>query len=133
MQCFVGGRCTGKTWSLINLSHETGFPIVARSKSIAHSIEQQAQKMGKPIPRPVCCQSIRHAAGSMFGEKVLVDEAGGVLADVLGVHVVAASIEGEALRAANPAIPDLGSMGFAELLRAWRAERKKGKRHGQGR
>lgn len=48
--------------------------------------------------------------------------ASGVLEDVLGAKVVAASIDGEAL---NPAIPDLEAMGFLDLLRAWRRARKR--------
>ena len=53
---------------------------------------------------------------------MIVDEAGGVLEDVLGAKVVAASIDGVAL---NPAIPDLEAMGFLDLFRAWRRARKR--------
>lgn len=42
MQLFVGARRTGKTWQLICLSHETGFPILARNQHAAKEIERQA-------------------------------------------------------------------------------------------
>lgn len=129
MQCFVGGRRTGKTWQLICLSHDTGYPIVARSKQMAHAIEHQAMSMGKSIPRVVVNQTAGFTPNLTHNQPVLVDEAQGVLSDVLGAQVVAASIDGEALKLANPALGGLEEMGLIELLRTWRKE-KKGKRNG---
>lgn len=119
MQCFVSGRSTGKTTRLIMLSHDTGIPIYTRTAQMAAFVEHQARTLGVTIPKPIC------RTPKLIGlrpSKVIVDEAGGVLEDVLGAKVVAASIDGEAL---NPAIPDLEAMGFLDLLRAWRRARKR--------
>lgn len=119
MQCFVSGRRTGKTTRLIMLSHDTGIPIYTRTAQMAAFVEHQARTLGVTIPKPIC------RTPKLIGlrsSKVIVDEAGGVLEDVLGAKVVAASIDGEAL---NPAIPDLEAMGFLDLLRAWRRARKR--------
>lgn len=119
MQCFVSGRRTGKTTRLIMLSHDTGIPIYTRTAQMAAFVEHQARTLGVTIPKPICkpqkllCQR---------PSQVIVDEAGGVLEDVLGAKVVAASIDGVAL---NPAIPDLEAMGFRDLFRAWRRARKR--------
>lgn len=126
MQCYVGGRRTGKTTSLIRLSHDTGFPIVCRTQEMAWAIEWQALRMGTEIPVPICYKNQAVAVGALRERRVLVDEAQGVLSEMLGRDVVAASIDGEALRLANPAI---GSMKFLDLLRLWRSERKE--RNGQ--
>lgn len=104
MQCFVGGRRTGKTHQLICLSHDTGFPIVTRSAQMVEAIERQAMMIGKSIPKPISYKDHKRMIGSLRHRQVLIDEAGGILEDILGVHVVAAAINGEALQAANPAI-----------------------------
>ncbi len=129
MQCYVGGRRSGKTRYLINLSHETGIPIVTRSEVMAKYIERQAMEIGKPVPRPICYKSREMLIGAPMCKNVLVDEAGTILEEILGVNVVAASIDGEALRLANPALGSFESMGLVELLRTWR-KAKKGKRNG---
>lgn len=119
MQCFVSGRRTGKTTLLIMLSHDAGIPIYTRTAQMAAFVEHQARTLGVTIPKPIC------RTPKLIGSrpsKVIVDEAGGVLEDVLGAKVVAVSINGEAL---NPAIPDLEAMGFLDLLRAWRRARKR--------
>ena len=119
MECFVSGRHTGKTWHLINLSHDTGLTIVARNEMAARAIEHQAREMGKPIPKPISYVSL--AARPIPNRRVLVDEAQGVLDDALRAHVVAASIDGDVLTSANHAI---GRMGLLELMRTWRKARK---------
>lgn len=129
MQCYVGGRRSGKTHHLINLSHDTGIPIVTRSAQMAKAIEHQALKMGKPIPKPLSYGCREMLVGAPIRRNILVDEAGGILDDILGVHVVAAAIDGEAFQLANPALGNLAEMGLFELLRTWRKE-KKGKRNG---
>ncbi len=129
MQCYVGGRRSGKTQHLINLSHDTGIPIVTRSAQMAKAIEHQAMKMGKPIPEPICYTSREMLVGAPLLRNVLVDEAGGILSDILGVRVAAVAIDGEALRLANPALGNLEEMGLLECLRTWR-KAKKGKRNG---
>ena len=123
MQCFVGGRRSGKTWQMICLSHDTGFPIIARTKAMANYIEDQAHRMGKAIPKPITVTNYSLMIGALRGEKVIVDEAQGILEDILKVSIVAASINGEALMLPlqDPAI---GSLGFFELLRTWREERR---------
>lgn len=119
MQCFVSGRRTGKTTLLIMLSHDTGIPIYTRTAQMAAFVEHQARTLGVTIPKPICKPQ------KLLGKRprqVIVDEAGGVLEDVLGAKVVAASIDGVAM---NPAMPDLGAMGFLDLFRAWRRARKR--------
>lgn len=127
MQCFVSGRRTGKTTQLIKLSHDTGIPILARNAHMAHHIEWQACRLGIGIPKPICSpvSYLRLIPTGTKPESVLVDEAGGVLEDLLGVKVSAVAINGDALRIANPAIPDLETIGFLDLFRAWRKERKR--------
>lgn len=131
MQCYVGGRRSGKTRHLINLSHETGITIVTRTNEMAKQIEYDAMRIGKPIPRPICIANRARLIGTLNGRNVLVDEAGGILEDILGVHIVAASIDGEALKLANPALANLESMGLFELLRTWRKERKANRKEEQ--
>lgn len=119
MQCFVSGRRTGKTTRLILLSHDTGIPIYTRTAQMAAFVEHQARTLGVTIPKPICKPQ------KLLGKRpsqVIVDEAGGVLEDVLGAKAVAASIDGVAL---NPAMPDLEAMGFLDLFRAWRRARKR--------
>lgn len=86
-------------------------------------------EIGKPVPRPICYKSREMLIGALMCKNVLVDEAGTILEEILGVNVVAASIDGEALRLANPALGSFESMGLVELLRTWR-KAKKGKRNG---
>ena len=79
--------------------------------------------MGKAIPKPITVTNYSLMIGALRGEKVIVDEAQGILEDILKVSIVAASINGEALMLPlqDPAI---GSLGFFELLRTWREERR---------
>lgn len=119
MQVFIGGRRTGKTTRLIMLSHDTGIPIYTRTEQMAAFVEHQARRMGVTIPKPICRTP---KLTGLRPSQVIVDEAGGVLEDVLGAKVVAASIDGVAL---NPAMPDLKAMGFLDLFRAWRRARKR--------
>lgn len=119
MQCFVSGRSTGKTTRLIMLSHDTGIPIYTRTAQMAAFVEHQARTLGVTIPKPICKP---HKLLGKRPSQVIVDEVGGVLEDMLGAKVVAASIDGVAL---NPAIPDLEAMGFLDLFRAWRRARKR--------
>lgn len=127
MQCFVSGRATGKTTRLIMLSHDTGIPILTRNAHMAASIELQARRMGIGIPKPLCNQVAGWCVTpkGTKPESVLVDEAGGVLEDALGTRVAAVAINGDALRIANPAIPDLEAMGFLDLFRDCRRARKR--------
>lgn len=86
-----------------------------------------ARCMGIGIPKPLCNQVAGWCVTpkGTKPESVLVDEAGGVLEDALGTQVAAVAINGDALRIANPAMPDLEAMGFLDLFRAWRRARKR--------
>lgn len=127
MQCFVSGRGTGKTTQLIKLSHDTGIPIMTRNKGMANHVEYAAMLMGVSIPRVLVNQtaSFVPTPTGKHATQVIVDEAGGVLKDLLGVKVSAVAINGDALRIANPAIPDLEEMGLIDLVRTWRKARKR--------
>lgn len=121
MQCFVGGRRSGKTSYLINLSHDTGYPIVTRSKAMADYIESMAMRMGKVIPQPLTYGSREMLLGSPLRRSVLVDEADGVLSDMMGVQIVACALNGNAVCSAETHI---ASMGLFDLLKVWRKARK---------
>ena len=79
--------------------------------------------MGKAIPKPIPVTNYSLMIGALRGEKVIVDESQGILEDILKVSIVAASIDGEALMLP---LQDsaIGSLGFFELLRTWREERR---------
>ena len=49
MKKAVGGRQTGKTTKLINLSAETKSPIIARNAEVCRMINKQAEEMGVSI------------------------------------------------------------------------------------
>lgn len=123
MQCYVGGRCSGKTTRLIELSHDTGIPILVHTLSRGRQIELQAHDMGKPIPSPQCLGSMAVTAGALRGERVLIDELGALVEHAFDVRIVAASIDGEALTCANPALAD---MGLIEAARRWWGARRRG-------
>lgn len=116
MRCYVGGRRTGKTTRIIELSHDTGIPILVHSAQIGRLLEHQARVMGKDIPKPVCAHELSMSSGARRDRRVLVDEMGLLVESVFKVQIVAASIDGEALACANPALAD---MGLIETFRRW--------------
>ena len=71
MLAIIGGRQTGKTTCLIEMSNETGYPILTATRGMAESIELMARRMHKEIP-PV----ITPSSYVMKGERVIVDEVG---------------------------------------------------------
>lgn len=47
MLAIIGGRQTGKTTCLIEMSNETGYPILTATRGMAESIELMARRMHK--------------------------------------------------------------------------------------
>ncbi len=94
-QMILGGRRTGKTTQLINLSAENGRYILVRNMQEASQIAKLANELGVNIPYPITVQEI--VVGKLEGSSVLrdglyVDNALDVLEQILGTEIVTASI-----------------------------------------
>lgn len=127
MLAIIGGRQTGKTTCLIEMSNETGYPILTATRGIAESIELMARRMHKEIPPVITPYSY-----VMKGERVIVDEVGLLIECITGAEVVAASIDGVALVKAQPPSTDLAKLGMWEAFKLWRSERKRARSGGDG-
>ena len=92
MEVIFGGRQSGKTTRLIQISHETNPPIVTYDHSAASRIETMAEIMGIDIPNPMSVNDfILYSCGKMY-RKILVDEMVPTLSRALKTEVQAASI-----------------------------------------
>ena len=121
MLAIIGGRQTGKTTCLIEMSNETGYPILTATRGMAESIELMARRMHKEIP-PVITPS----------SYVIVDEVGLLIECITGAEVGAASIDGVALVKAQPPSTDLAKLGMWEAFKLWRSELKRARSGGDG-
>lgn len=72
MQFIVGPRCSGKTTSLIQMSADTGVPIIAPTMMMANYIKQMAKKYGLDIPEPTSINKVVNQGGRPG--KYLIDE-----------------------------------------------------------
>ena len=132
MLAIIGGRQTGKTTCLIEMSNETGYPILTATRVMADNIELMARKMNVQIP-PVLSLSGMPLTGSLVrGERVIVDEVGLLIECITGAEVVAASIDGVALVKAQPPSTDLAKLGIWGAFKLWRSERKRARSGGDG-
>lgn len=131
MLALIGGRQTGKTTCLIEMSKETGYPILTATHFMAKNIELMARRMGVQIPPVLSISSMPLHGSLMRGERVLVDDLGLVAERLLGAEVVSASIEGVALVKAQPPSADLAKMGILEAFKLWRSERKRARSGGE--
>ena len=132
MLAIIGGRQTGKTTCLIEMSNETGYPILTATRVMADNIELMARKMNVQIP-PVLSLSGMPLTGSLVrAERVIVDEVGLLIECITGAEVVAASIDGVALVKAQPPSTDLSKLGIWEAFKLWRSERKRAQYGGEG-
>lgn len=124
MLAIIGGRQTGKTTCLIEMSNETGYPILTATQRMAQSIELMARRMNVHIPPVLSITEMPRKGTIMRGERVLVDDLGIVAEHIIGAEVVAASIDGVALVKAQPSSTDLSKLGIWEAFKLWRSERK---------
>lgn len=132
MLAIIGGRQTGKTTCLIEMSNEIGYPILTATRVMADNIELMARKMNVQIP-PVLSLSGMPLTGSLVrAERVIVDEVGLLIECITGAEVVAASIDGVALVKAQPPSTDLSKLGIWEAFKLWRSERKRAQYGGEG-
>lgn len=115
MNCIVGRRGNGKTAELIKLSAKTGYTILAVNRMSARNIAMQACKMNAEIPKPMSLMDVQDRHETRLLKGVLVDEAGTVLSNLIGTHVVCATFNGEAYN------PSLKGLGLIQKLRAFKA------------
>jgi hypothetical protein len=130
MLAIIGGRRTGKTTRLIEMSSATGYPIMTATRHMADSIELQALKMNKEIPKVITPFEYKNARN--WNDSVLVDEAGMLIERITGSKVVAASIDGEVVIAGQASSIDLSKLGIWEAFKLWRSERKRARSGGDG-
>lgn len=93
----AGRRHSGKTTKLINISHETGYPIVTLDKRRAVNVRGIARNMGVRIPMPVTLEEYRrdHHYPS---EPVLVDDVESILSFELDLgNIYAMVVNGDEL------------------------------------
>lgn len=100
MDIYVGGRCSGKTATLIKKSAETGAYILVANKCQACAVYKQAKEMGYNIPFPVTISEITAGrkyidVSYMKKRGVLIDE----LQSVLNVTFCGIPIHGATLNA----------------------------------
>ena len=75
MRVIVGGRRTGKTMAMIQLSHFTGMPILTPSCITADYITRSAREMGLKIPKPIPFADAMKQRHRMDGQhRVLIDD-----------------------------------------------------------
>ena len=72
MQFIVGPRCSGKTTSMIQMSADTGVPIIAPTMAMANYIKQMAKEYGLDIPEPTSINKVVNQGGRPG--KYLIDE-----------------------------------------------------------
>lgn len=121
----IGRRKTGKTKTLIDVSHATGYPIITADGHMAKAIEQQAGQMGIWIPRPVSAYQYMHDCSCAHNSHVLIDEVGMVASSIIGADVAAASIDGAAIIKATSPAEELSNLSLWQAFKLWRSERKR--------
>ena len=101
MKIIQGGRCSGKTYTLVQLSHLSGYPIMTRSKRNKKYIQTMADQLGLTIPEPIVFRSKQDTRGKLLPtDKVLVDDLDGWLSDIVSDYF------GSAVTAATMNIDD---------------------------
>lgn len=72
MRMIIGPRCSGKTASLIQVSADTGIPIIAPTMAMANHVKQMAKEYELDIPEPTSINKIVNRGGKPG--KYLIDE-----------------------------------------------------------
>lgn len=84
MKIIQGGRGSGKTYTLVQLSHLSGYPIMTRSRCSKKYIQTMADQLGLTIPEPIVFRSKQDTRGKLLPtDKVLVDDLDGWLSDIV--------------------------------------------------
>lgn len=131
MLAIIGGRQTGKTTCLIEMSRSTGYPIMTATRGMAESIELQALKMHVHIPPALSLSDIPLHYAPLPHERVIVDDLGAMVEQMLCVDVVSASIDGVAMVKNPPSSTDLSKLGIWDAFKLWRSERKRARSGGE--
>lgn len=101
MKIIQGGRDSGKTYTLVQLSHLSDYPIMTRNRCSKKYIQMMADQLGLTIPEPIVFRSKRDTRGKLLPtDKVLVDDLDGWLSDI------ASDYFGSAVTAATMNIDD---------------------------
>lgn len=85
MQIIQGGRGSGKTYSLVCLSHLSGYPILVRTKNDKENVKLMAEQLGFTIPEPIVFRS-KQDYRAIRTTKVLVDNVDMWLSAILSEH-----------------------------------------------
>ncbi|EAD6849635.1 replicase [Listeria monocytogenes] len=97
-QIIIGGKRTGKTTKIIQLSAENGRYILVKDKNEADNLAKLAIKLGLNIPYPVTIQEVGNGKleGSIIRRDGLyVDNALDLLEQIIAVPIAGASINYE--------------------------------------
>lgn len=88
MKFVTGKRGSGKTRKLIELSVETGYPIVTSSEVSAKYIKELAQQMGVEVPYVYTERQAREGRIMGFDRRaVLIDNAESLIEDALNSYL----------------------------------------------
>lgn len=94
MDIYLGGRQSGKTTKLIQMSAETGAIIVVGTYPMAKYVMSMAINMGLEIPEPISYKDlIKRAHYDHLTRRYLIDEAQ-MLFDWLNVNAVTITTDG---------------------------------------
>lgn len=83
MDIISGGRGTGKTKKLLEISEKEQIPIICSSRDRAHALFKRAKTEGYDIPCPISCDNLNIMRGTYIKRDVLVDDAEQVLAALM--------------------------------------------------
>lgn len=101
MKIIQGGRGSGKTYTLVQLSHMSSYPIMTRSRCNKEYIQTMADQLGITIPEPIVFRSKQDTRGKLLQtDKVFVDDLDGWLSDIVSDYF------GSAVAAATMNIDD---------------------------
>lgn len=101
MKIIQGGRGSGKTYTLVQLSHLSGYPIMTRNRRSKKYIQTIAGQLGITIPEPIVFRSKQDTRSKLLPtDKVFVDDLDGWLSDIVSDYF------GSAVAAATMNIDD---------------------------
>lgn len=84
MKIIQGVRGSGKTYTLVQLSHLSSYPIMTRSRCNKKYIQTMDDQLGITIPEPIVFRSKQDTRGKLLPtDKVLVDDFDGWLSDIV--------------------------------------------------
>lgn len=121
MQCFVGGRRTGKTYKLLQLSKDTGLPILVPTNEQAKIVSAMGERMGF-FPKVISARGLIYENPRLMRDgRFLVDEIGLFIEQILGIDVVGATINGTSIEC-NPVAKeplDMSDMSLLQVIGSW--------------